>query len=155
MAEIKASAPARPDHGPIDTNAYECVRDVDALQAWIARATETGFVAFDTETDALSQTTAALCGISLAGGPGAACSIPVGHAHEHEGGLALETPADLTQVPLETALALLKPLLEDPRVLKIGHNAKYDQAVLRRYGVDVAPIDDTMLLAFALEGGLH
>jgi DNA polymerase I len=155
VAEMQASGPARPQHAPIDTNAYECVRDVAALEAWIARARAAGAVAFDTETDALSSSRAELCGISLAVASGQACYVPVGHAHEHEGGLALEAPADLDQVPLETAISLLKPLLEDPSVLKIGHNAKYDQAVLRRYGIDVSPIDDTMLLAFALEGGLH
>jgi len=155
MAEIKAAAPLPPTHGPIDTSAYECVRDVAALEAWIARALATGYVAFDTETDALSHMTSGLCGVSLAVAPGQACYIPLGHANEHDGGLELEAPADLEQVPLQTAMAMLKPLLEHPGVLKIGHNAKYDQAVLRRYGIDVAPIDDTMLLAFALEGGLH
>jgi len=155
VAEMAASGPARPVHAPIDTSVYACVRDEATLDAWIARARAAGAIAFDTETDALSQSAANLCGISLAIAPGQACYIPVGHAHEHEGGLALEAPADIEQVPLETAIAKLKPLLEDPSVLKIGHNAKYDMAVLRRYGVDVSPIDDTMLLAFALEGGLH
>jgi len=155
VAEMKATGPTPPTHAPIDTATYECVRDVAALESWIAQAFAKGAVAFDTETDALSQTRANLCGISLAIAAGRACYVPVGHANEHEGGLELEAPSDLTQVPLETALALLKPLLESPAVLKIGHNAKYDQAVLRRYGIDVAPIDDTMLLAFALEGGLH
>jgi DNA polymerase-1 len=155
MAEMRAAGPPPPSHGPVDTSAYACVRDVATLEAWIGRAQAAGVVAFDTETDALSQTSAGLCGVSLAIAPGEACYVPVGHANEHEGGLELEAPSDLTQVPLETAISLLKPLMEDPGVLKVGHNAKYDQAVLRRYGIDVAPIDDTMLLAFSLEGGLH
>jgi DNA polymerase-1 len=148
-------APTAPQHGPIDVNAYECVRDLEALDRWIAEATAAGVVAFDTETDALGATSANLCGVSLATAPGKACYIPVGHAHESEGGLQLDAPADLTQIPLDEAMARLKPLLEDPSVLKVAQNAKYDLAVLARHGIQVAPVDDTMLISFALEGGLH
>ncbi|MBL8772752.1 MAG: DNA polymerase I [Phenylobacterium sp.] len=155
MAEIKAAGPTAPTHEAIDHAVYECVRDEAALEAWIARAYETGIVAFDTETDALGAFQSNLCGISLAVAPGQACYIPVGHAGEHEGGLALDAPADLQQVAQDVALARLKPLFEDPSVLKVAQNAKYDMAVLARHGIRVSPIDDTMLLAFALEGGLH
>ncbi len=148
-------APEAPKHGAIDVNAYECVRDLVSLDAWIARAFAKGLVAFDTETDALSSSSANLCGISLAVAPGEACYIPVGHADEAEGGLALEAPADLTQISLEDAIARLKPLLEAPGVLKVAQNGKYDLAVLARHGIEVGPVDDTMLIAFALEGGLH
>ncbi|MCA6298196.1 MAG: DNA polymerase I, partial [Phenylobacterium sp.] len=85
--------------------------------------------------------------------PGEACYIPL--AHEPEPGLALDAPGDLTQIPMEAALAALKPLLEDPAVLKVGQNAKYDLGVLSRYGVCVAPIEDTMLISYVLEAGLH
>jgi DNA polymerase-1 len=146
---------AAPEQAPIDVTAYQCVRDLAALDAWIARAKAAGIVAFDTETDALSATSAGLCGVSLAVAPGEACYIPVGHEHEGEGGLALEAPPDLQQIPLDQAIAHLKPLLEDADVLKIAQNGKYDMAVLARYGVEVAPVEDTMLIAFALEGGLH
>uniref|UniRef100_UPI002FDDA004 DNA polymerase I n=1 Tax=Phenylobacterium sp. TaxID=1871053 RepID=UPI002FDDA004 len=91
--------------------------------------------------------------VSLATGPGEACYIPL--AHEPEPGLALDAPGDLTQIPMEAALAALKPLLEDPSVLKVGQNAKYDLGVLSRYGIRVAPIEDTMLISYVLEGGLH
>jgi len=148
-------APTAPTHGAIDVNAYECVRDLAALDAWIARAYAAGVVAFDTETDALSASSANLCGVSLATAPGEACYIPVGHAHEGEGGLQLDAPADLTQIPLDDAIARLKPLLEDPSVLKVAQNGKYDMAVLSRYGIEVGPMDDTMLISFTLEGGLH
>ncbi|HEY5675730.1 MAG TPA: DNA polymerase I [Myxococcales bacterium] len=145
--------PEPPQHGAIDVAAYPCVRDIPTLEAWIARARETGLVAFDTETDALSSASADLCGISLAVAPGEACYIPVGHCEPE--GLALEGPQDLAQIPLEAALARLKPLLEDPAVLKVAQNAKYDLAVLLRHGVEVGPIDDTMLISFVLEAGLH
>jgi len=150
-----AKAPEAPRHGAIDVNAYVCVRDLATLDAWIARALDVGVVAFDTETDALSASSANLCGVSLAVAPGEACYIPLGHEQEHEGGLQLDAPVELEQIPIHEALARLKPLLEDPSVLKVAQNAKYDLAVLSRYGIEVAPVDDTMLLAFALEGGLH
>jgi DNA polymerase-1 len=153
-APAPALAAAKPaEAAPVDTSAYVCVRDAQALEAWIARAYSAGVVAFDTETDALSSANAGLCGISLAVAPGEACYIPVGHV-EHDG-LQLEAAADLDQLPLETAIALIKPLLEDPDVLKVGQNAKYDLAVLSRYGIEVAPIDDTMLISYVLEAGLH
>jgi DNA polymerase-1 len=152
--EAKVAPPA-PKHGAIDVNAYQCVRDLETLDAWIARAFAKGLVAFDTETDALSSSAANLCGVSLATAPGEACYVPVGHEHEHEGGLQLDAPAALEQIPLDEVIARLKPLLESPSVLKVAQNGKYDMAVLSRYGISVGPIDDTMLIAFALEGGLH
>jgi DNA polymerase-1 len=149
----QAKAPEPPRHGAIDVGGYVCVRDIPTLEAWIARAREKGLVAFDTETDALSSASADLCGVSLAVAPGEACYIPVGH--KEPDGLALEGPQDLAQIPIEAALARLKPLLEDPCVLKVAQNGKYDLAVLSRHGIEVGPVDDTMLISFVLEAGLH
>jgi len=152
-------APRReaPKHAPVDVSTYVCVRDEATLEAWIARAYEVGVIAFDTETDALSASAANLCGVSLAVAPGEACYIPVGHEHEHEatGGLDFEAKEAVEQMPLDVVVARLKPLLEDPAVLKVAQNAKYDLEVLTRHGIDVTPIDDTMLLSFTLEGGLR
>ncbi|MEP6966908.1 MAG: DNA polymerase I [Pseudomonadota bacterium] len=148
-----APTPTQAPVAPIDTTAYACVRDMAALAGWIARAREAGIVAFDTETDALSSANAGLCGVSLAVAPGEACYIPVGHCEAD--GLALEEAAGLDQIPLDEVIAALKPLLEDPSVLKIAQNAKYDLAVLSRHGITVAPIEDTMLISYVLEAGLH
>ncbi len=137
----------------IDTSAYVCVRDLATLDAWTARAREAGVVAFDTETDALSSANAGLCGVSLAVAPGEACYIPVGHCEAE--GLALEVAAALDQIPLAEVVARLKPMLEDPAILKVAQNAKYDLAVLSRHGIEVAPIEDTMLISYVLEAGLH
>jgi DNA polymerase-1 len=138
---------------PIDVNGYACVRDEAELDRWIEAIRAAGVVAFDTETDSLSSSSAGLCGISLAVEPGQACYIPLGH--EATPGLALEGDADLRQIPRDVAIARLKPMLEDPGILKVAQNAKYDMAVLARYGVRVAPIEDTMLMSFVLEAGLH
>jgi DNA polymerase-1 len=152
-APAPAPQPVVVEHGPIDTNGYVCVRDLATLDAWITKAVAAGVIAFDTETDALSSANAGLCGVSLAIAPGEACYIPVGH--EHEGGLEFDAPADITQIPLEDVIARLKPLLENPSVLKVAQNAKYDIAVLSRHGIEVSPIEDTMLISYALEAGLH
>jgi DNA polymerase-1 len=149
--EVKAPEP--PKHAAIDVTAYACVRDVATLEAWIARAYAAGVVAFDTETDALSSSSADLCGVSLAVAPGEACYIPVGHCETD--GLQLEAAQDLAQIPLDEVISRLKPLLEDPSVLKVAQNAKYDLAVLARHGIEVGPIEDTLLISFVLEAGLH
>jgi DNA polymerase-1 len=148
-----AKADTAAETGPIDTTGYELVRDLERLDDWIARATAAGMVAFDTETDALSSANAGLVGVSLALAPGQACYIPVGHVGAE--GLQLEAPADLEQLPLAEVIGRLKPMLEDPAVLKVAQNAKYDMAVMSRYGIDVGPIDDTMLISYVLEAGLH
>ncbi|MBB3890540.1 DNA polymerase-1 [Phenylobacterium haematophilum] len=147
-----APAPAAAAINPSD---YVCVRDLATLDAWIARTKAMGVVAFDTETDALSSANANLCGVSLAVAPGEACYIPVGHENESTGGLEFEAPEAIHQLQLDEVIARLKPLLEDPTVLKVAQNAKYDIAVLARHGIAVAPIEDTMLISYALEGGLH
>ena len=153
-AQPATPAQTEPAVAAIDTNAYVCVRDLATLDAWIARATATGVVAFDTETDSLSSSNAGLCGVSLAISPGEACYIPVGH-EQADGGLQFETAQALEQLPLETVIARLKPMLEDPAVLKVAQNAKYDLGVLSRHGIAVAPIEDTMLISYVLEAGLH
>ncbi|MBV5325389.1 MAG: DNA polymerase I, partial [Rhodospirillaceae bacterium] len=143
-----ASTIELPADPPCDHDAYESVIDLDALDRWIAAATAQGFVAFDTETDGLGAM-ARLVGISLATAPNKACYIPLGHGGND---LLSETPV---QIPTDQALARLKPLFEDPAVLKIGHNAKYDISILGRQGVAVAPVDDTMVMSFNLDAGLH
>jgi DNA polymerase-1 len=146
-----------------DLDAYVCIDTLEALDAWIARATTAGVVGFDTETSALSATHAGLCGVSLSIGPNDACYIPLTHEAEpraNAGGLDFgDADADCAPVPTQidkpTALARLKALLENPAVLKVAQNGKYDLAVMAQRGVRVAPIDDTMLISYVLEGGLH
>jgi DNA polymerase I len=130
---------------------YEAVTTLDALKRWIADATAQGYVAVDTETDALSSMQAGLVGVSLGVAPGKACYIPL--AHTGDGGDLFGGKKIAGQIDLAEAIALLKPLLENPAVLKIGQNLKYDLQVLRRYGTDIRPIDDTMLLSYAMESG--
>ncbi|HKY94538.1 MAG TPA: DNA polymerase I, partial [Kiloniellales bacterium] len=144
--------------GPIDRTRYTIVQDEAELKVWIAEAFELGQVAVNVETTSSDPMLATLEGLCLATAPGRACYVPLRHGLiQHDGaGLALESGAAApTQIAPERALALLKPLLEAPGVLKIGHNVKYDGIVLRRVGIELAPVDDTMLLSYAIEGGLH
>ncbi len=136
-----------PEWPAVDRSAYACVQTLDALDEWIARAFAARLVAVDTETSALEAMQADLVGISLAVGPNEACYIPLGHGGSD---MFAERPE---QVPMDTALERLKPLLESNAVLKVGQNIKYDLNVLARYGLSVSPIDDTMIESFALDAG--
>ncbi len=138
---------------PVDRSAYETVRTLDRLDRWIATAREAGTVAFDTETTSLDAMRAELVGFSFAVAPNLACYVPVGHVGE--GGNDLFGGGALVegQIPLRDVLARLKPLLEDPTVLKVGQNVKYDRLVLERHGICVMPFDDTMLMSSVLDTG--
>ena len=146
------SAPAAvkiPDAPAIDRSRYECVQTMAALDLWIKRATEQGVCAVDLETDSLESVTARIVGVCLATGPNEACYIPLGHA---SGDMFGETPE---QIGLDEALTKLKPLLEDDAVLKVGQNLKYDMGVLAQHGVQITPFDDTLVMSFNLDAGLH
>ena len=146
-APVEGSRQPLPDMPAVDRAGYECVQTVERLEHWIERAFAARKVAFDTETSSLDAMRAELVGVSLALGPNDACYIPLGHGGTD---MFAERPQ---QIPRDRALALLKPLLESDAVLKIGHNAKYDLNVLARYGVNVAPLDDTMVISFDLDAG--
>ncbi|MBT7362621.1 MAG: DNA polymerase I, partial [Rhodospirillaceae bacterium] len=177
QAALAAEAPTDDD--------YELVQDEKSLKAWIDGARDAGVVAFDTETTSLNAMRAQLVGYSLSYAPGRACYVPVGHvealAEEEELDLLGEPVADsekangksngnpngkangaLKQIDLAKALKPLKDLIEDPSVLKVAHNAKYDLLVLARAvekhlpkekPLKSASIDDTMLLSYVLDAG--
>ncbi len=153
VADAPVESPTAPvaqdDEPSCDHDAYETVVTQDALDRWVQVARHQGWVAIDTETTGLDATRAELVGVSIALHPNLACYIPIGHGGTD---MFAEKPE---QLPREAVLATLKPLFEDPDVLKIGHNLKYDMIVLARAGVDVAPYDDTIVMSFALDAGLH
>ncbi|MQY42076.1 DNA polymerase I [Epibacterium sp. SM1969] len=145
---------AAPEAVAFEAEKYECVRDAAALQVWIDQIRERGWVAVDTETTGLDEMQVDLVGISLCVEAGTACYIPLTHKAGGDDLFGSEGLAE-GQMPLEDALALLKPVLEDPAIIKIGQNIKYDAKIFTRYGVSVAPVDDTMLMSYALHGGEH
>jgi DNA polymerase I len=137
----------------IDRTAYRTARTLDEVQAWIALAHDAGHVAFDAQTSSLDPLQADLIGVSLAIAPGQGCYVPIGHRIGPDdlfggGGLVPD------QIREEDAIALLKPLMEAPGVLKIGHDVKFGMQVFAHRGVTIAPVDDTMLISYALDGGL-
>ncbi len=146
---------AAPDWPTIDAEAYEHVSDMAALEAWIARIRARGYVAVDTETTSLNEMQAALVGISLGVQPGQACYVPLRHTDGASGDLFSSDALAEGQIDLDQALAALKPVLEDDAILKIGQNMKYDCKILARHGIDLAPFDDTMLMSYALNAGIH
>ncbi|MEQ8300947.1 MAG: DNA polymerase I [Hyphomonas sp.] len=147
---------ARPEGDPIDRTQYECIRDFERLEEWVARAIAQGYVAVDTETDSLDSVAANLVGVSLALSPGEACYIPLAHVDPNGAGDGDMFGADPPrQIRMKDAIRALKPMLEDPSVLKIGQNIKYDDSIFASQGIHVAPIDDTMLLSYVLNAGRH
>jgi DNA polymerase-1 len=138
---------------------YELIQDMDSLKKWIYGAREKGLVAVDTETTSLDATQAKLVGVSLSYEAGRACYIPLDHKAPAAQGmfdLGDGGKADAPeQVDFKQALEVLGGLLSDPTVLKIGHNIKYDAQVLANYDIHVRAIDDTMLLSYVLDCGLH
>ena len=137
-----------------DSVDYSCVQELGTLQNWISKISERGWVAVDTETTGLDDMVAELVGICLCVEVGEACYIPLNHKSGDDdlfGGNKLAP----NQLPMQKVLELLKPIFEDPAIIKIGQNIKYDMKILSRYNIDIFPIDDTMLLSYALNGGAH
>jgi DNA polymerase-1 len=123
---------------------YDSVTSAEALQVWAAEAIAAGRVAIDTETDGQDAMRARLVGLSLATAAGRACYVPLGHEVLGE------------QLKMAVAIEILGPLLTDPSVLKIFQNAKFDMTTLSRAGFPMpAPVDDTMLISYAQEAGMH
>ena len=147
VASAQGSRQPLPEMPAVDRGSYETVQTMERLEAWITRATAARLVAVDTETSSLDAMRAELVGVSLALGPNDACYIPLAHGGND---MFAERPE---QINRDQAVAALKPLLEDDSVIKIGQNIKYDINVLSRYGIDVAPVDDTMIISFTLDAG--
>jgi DNA polymerase I len=136
---------------PVVHSDYETVTTMAVLKSWIAAANEQGHVCIDTETNSLDAMQAGIVGVSLALAPGKACYIPLTHQGAGDGLFAAGLHPG--QLPRDAALAEIKTLFEAPGVLKIGQNLKFDMLLLKNYGIEVSPIDDTMLLSYVVESG--
>ena len=134
------------------TPEYKLINHIDNLNQYIKKIEENGFVAIDTETTDLTPARAELVGVSLSIHPGEAVYIPLGH-RGGEADLLGDISEDMPdQIPMDQAMAALKPVLENPAILKIAHNMKYDWQILNRHGIDMHPVDDTMLISYCLQG---
>jgi DNA polymerase-1 len=151
----KPKTKSKEDKTPsIKNNKYTLITDIKTLEKWISDAHETGHLAIDTETTHLTPAMAKLVGISICSTIGKAAYIPLGHVPE-EIDLLGESKGDITQIPFDEAIKALKPILEDPSVLKIGQNIKYDWQMLKKHGIDMNPCDDTMLISYTVDGTSH
>jgi len=154
----QALATARADaarNAKVDRSRYEVVRSLERLNAWIARARAVGLVALDSRTNSLDPMQATLCGLSLAVTPNEACYIPLAHRTGGDGGTGglFAGPIAPDQIEESIALAALKPLLEDPGVLKIGNDLKYDLQIFALRDIELTPYDDTMLMSYVVDSG--
>ncbi len=120
---------------------YETITTIEALNTWITKAMTSSVISIDCETTSLNAVEAKLVGLSLALDKDQACYIPVAHQ------------TDTPQLSIDHVVATLQPLLNNPSVLKVGHNLKYDLVVLGSYGVTVSPLTDTMLMSYVLDAG--
>jgi DNA polymerase-1 len=138
-----------------DRSRYEVVRSIEALNAWVARARELGQVALATETTSLDPMQAVLCGFALALRPSEACYVPLAHRQGGDGGNGglFAGPVAPGQLEELAALAAMKPLLEDPGVIKIGHDLKFDLQIFALRRIAIAPCDDAMLMSYVLDAG--
>ena len=143
------SEPVIPDVPPFAApRSYALVETVEGLDHWIEAASQAGSVALWVAASAVPGKRPALAGIALALSPGLAAYVPLDH--RVAGGLDL---AEAGGIAVETAIAKLRPLLEDPGVLKIGHDIKTTAHLLSRSGISLAPHDCTMLMSYVLDGG--
>ncbi|HEV2575356.1 MAG TPA: DNA polymerase I [Beijerinckiaceae bacterium] len=136
-----------------DLKKYQTITSLEALDAVLASAYDIGRVAIDTETSSLDPQQTQLVGLSFCAKPGEAFYVPLGHRGEGGGDLFGGGELVPGQLSLDAVLARVKPILEDPGVLKIAHNAKFDWIVLRQHGITMEPVEDTLLMSYVLDAG--
>jgi DNA polymerase-1 len=142
--------PAATDQA-FDRSKYVCIQSIDALQQIATAALKQGYVGLDVVTTGGHSAATDLVGLALALAPNAACYVPLGHKGAGDDLIAIAPE----QIPLEDAIAILRPMLEDASVLKVGHDLKRALAVLSRHDVELATIDDAMLVSYAVANGLR
>ena len=165
MTAVSETAGRTAPAAPVEAR-YQLITEVADLQAFLAIARKQGFVAVDTETTSLNAAAADLVGVAMALAPGHACYVPLRHgaaqnlAASGQTGLdfdGVQDAAPIKQIPFDDAVPLLRDVFEDPAILKIGHNLKYDSHVLLRPangGIKLHPVDDTMCLSYVLDTGV-
>jgi DNA polymerase I len=150
---VARTAAAR--NAKFDRSRYEVVRSLEGLEAWIARARERGRIVIVAEATSIDPMQATLCGFSLALAANEACYVPLAHRKRGDGGNGSLFAGDIApgQIEERSALAAMKPLLEDPEVLKIGCDLKFDLQMFAVRGIELAPYDDVMLISYVVDAG--
>jgi DNA polymerase I len=135
----------------VDRSRYATISEPADLEVLIALINERGRAAIDLVTTSADPMIAEIVGISLAADPGHSYYIPLGHRGSSDllaGGGRMSG-----QIEERAALALLKPVLENPGILKIGHDMKPDLTVLARHNITLRSFDDVMLMSYVLDAG--
>src|SRR3954467_4204199 len=136
----------------VDRSRYEVVQNIGRLHEWITRAHSAGVVAINIQSIGDDPMQADLCGFALAVAPNEACYVPLAHRRPSDGGL-FDAGLAPDQVSEEQALAALKPLLEDPSVLKVGQDVKFELQLFAVRGIEAQSLEDTMLMSYVLDAG--
>ena len=141
-ADVEVEVEVEETAATLSSENYVTILDEATLVSWIEKLKKAPLFAFDTETDSLDNISANMVGLSFATEPGIAAYVPVAHDY-------LDAP---DQISRERALELLKPLLEDEKLLKVGQNLKFDRGILANYGIELRGIAyDTMLESYTLD----
>jgi DNA polymerase-1 len=138
---------------PLDRNKYQTIKTLDQLEAFIARVHEAGHFAIEAKANSIDPMQADICGVALALNPNDACYVPL--AHKQSGGGAGLFDAGLApdQIKASDALEALRPLLEQPVILKIGFNIKFNAVMFAQAGITLRNYDDVQLMSYALDAG--
>jgi DNA polymerase I len=136
-----------------DRGRYETVRSLDRLNAWVQRAWDIGFVALHASSSSFDPMQAELHGVALAVAPNEACYVPLSHRQGGEGGGLFRGDMVADQIPEAKALEILKPMLEDPGILKIGHDLKFAWQLFAQRGIEIASYDDIVLMSYVADAG--
>ena len=126
----------------IDTKQYKKILKEKELDKLVSDLNEKSIISVDTETSSLNPQEADLIGISVSYAPNISFYIPIGHKN-------------VISLKKDLIIKKLKPILEDESIKKVGQNIKYDYIILKKNGIDLAPVEDTMLLSYTLDAGIN
>ena len=126
----------------VNVNKYQCINSEKQLNEWIKELEKEAVISFDTETTSLNPLEAQLLGVSFSFATNKACYIPIKNKNSNT-------------VDKNIILKKIKKLLEDPSIVKVGQNLKYDYLVMKNEGIEINSYDDTMLISYVLDAGLN
>ena len=138
---IKSNTP-KIQSSKINTKGYESITNEKSLDKWLKILNEQSVIAVDTETSSLNPLEADLVGVSFSYAPNKACYIPLDHKN-------------IKGLKRELVLKKIKTILEDSSIKKVGQNIKFDFIIFKQNGIEVNPIEDTMLISYTLDAGTN
>ena len=151
--DLEQAGNSQPESKNIEQN-YNLITKLSDLQNLIDECIKCGVIAVDTETDSINAVQANLVGVSISTKPGTAYYIPLRHI-ENSLPLLIDEKLDqkdkIEQINFDSAINLLKKILQDPSIIKVGHNIKYDMLVFsqkRNGSINLYPVHDTMCMSY-------